>query len=157
MKGFVLILLTFVSSTILAEEIYPPHCTPWVVADELVNLPASKSTVTMIHNLSSADIWVTHAATDAGASWSSHLQAGNWSALVSSGEALELRCIESIPGHEQQVPCAAVLAVCQWNAGTLPKKPSDTPWAAEDMLLPPLIAYIGRQGFVLAPPAQKMV
>ncbi|HBI21318.1 MAG TPA: hypothetical protein DDY37_01815 [Legionella sp.] len=148
------ILLICCAWGVYAEEIFPPHCTPFVVETELVKLPATQSTVTMIHNLSSGDLWVTHSVAEAGASWSSHLQAGNWSALVLPEKPFELSCIESIPGHEQQVSCAGVLAVCQWAAATLPKKPSDTPWAAEDMLLSPLIAYIRRQGFVLTPTAQ---
>ncbi len=151
MKSIAFVVLSFFIFGVYAEEIFPPHCTPLVVETERVKLPVAKSTVAMIHNLSSGDIWVTHSAAEAGASWSSHLQAGNWSALILPGEPFELSCIESIPGHEQQVSCAGVLAVCQWSAATLPKKPSDTPWVAEDMLLPPLIAYIGRQGFVLAP------
>ena len=154
MKYAVLVFLMVFACSPHAEEIFPAHCTPFVVDSEYVQLPAAKSMVTMIHNLSNGDLWVTHAAAAPGASWSSQLHAGNWSALVLPEEPLELSCIESIPGHEQQVSCAGVLAVCQWPATTLPKKPSDTPWAAQDMLLAPLIAYIGRQGFVLTPPAQ---
>ena len=137
--------------TACAKEIFPPRCTPLVVSGEQVVVPASPSTVTMIHNLSSTDLWVTHPVSDpnASTSWSSHLQAGNWSALVLSDEKFELSCIESRPGHEQQVSCATVLAVCLWPAKTLPQKTSNTSWAAEDMPLSPLIAYIKRRGFVI--------
>ena len=139
-----------------AEEILPARCTPLVVSGDLVIVPATKSTVTLIHNLSSTDLWVTHPVSDpgAGADWSSHLQAGNWSALVLNDEKFELSCIESRPGHEQQVSCSSVLAVCQWPATDLPQKASDTWWAAEDMLLSPMIAYIKRRGFVLAAPVK---
>ena len=139
-----------------AEEVLPNRCVPLVVSGDLVIVPASKSTVTMIHNLSNTDLWVTHPVSDPGATagWSSHLQAGNWSALVLNDEKFELSCIESRPGHEQQVSCSTVLAVCQWPATSLPQKTSGTSWAAEDMALSPLIAYIKRRGFVLATPTK---
>ena len=152
MKCIATFIMIFLACAAHAEEIFPADCTPLVVKGMQVNVPAKKSMVTMIHNLSSTDLWIAHS--DKSGSWSSHLQAGHWSALVLPNEAFEWSCIESIPGHEQQVSCSNVLAVCQWSAATLPRKPSDTVWAAEDMLLSPLIAYIGRQGFVLAPLAQ---
>ena len=151
-----LIILTCLTWTANAEEVFPARCKPLVVLGDLVSVPATKSTVTMIHNLSNTDLWVTHPVSDPGASagWSSHLQAGRWSALVLNDEKFELSCIESRPGHEQQVSCSTVLAVCQWPATVLPQKASGTWWAAEDMLLSPLIAYIKRHGFVLAASAK---
>ena len=83
------------------------------------------------------------------------MHAGNWSALVLDGEKFELSCIESRPGHEQQVACSAVLAVCQWPASTLPEKASGSYWAGEDMALSPLTAYIKRHGFVLSAATQN--
>ncbi len=146
------LILVFLTGLTHAEEVFPARCTPLVVTGDLVELPAAKSVVTMIHNLSDADLWVTHpvAEPNASAGWSSHLQAGNWSALVLNNEKFELSCIESRPGHEQQVACSTVVAVCQWTATSLPEKASGTYWAAEDMPLSPLIAYIKRQGFVLS-------
>ena len=142
-------LLTWSAS---AEEIFPPRCVPLVVTGDLVELPAAKSMVTMIHNLSNTDLWVTHpvAEPNASAGWSSHLQAGNWSTLVLNDEKFELSCIESRPGHEQQVSCSSVLAVCQWPATAMPEKAAGSYWAAEDMPLASLTAYIKRRGFVLA-------
>lgn len=157
MNYFLLIMLVCFTWNASAEEVLPARCTPVVVSGELVIVPVTRSTVTMIHNLSSTDLWVTHPVSDPGASanWSSHLQAGHWSALVSNDEKFELSCIESRPGHEQQVACSSVLAVCQWGATALPQKASDTWWAAEDMKLHSLIAYIKRRGFVLAAPEVK--
>lgn len=150
--SLILIVLTFHAS---AEEIFPARCKPFVVSGERVMLPAAKSMVTMVHNLSSSDLWITHPVSEpnTSAGWSSHLQAGNWSALVVNDEAFELSCIESRPGHEQQVPCSTVLAVCQWSAASLPQRGVDSMWAGEDMLLSPLTAYMKRRGFVIATPA----
>lgn len=146
------LILMFFASSAIAEEVLPARCTSLLVSGDLVVLPAAKSMITMIHNLSKNDLWITHPVTDPGASsgWSSHLQAGNWSALVLDGKEFELSCIESRPGHEQQVACSTVVAVCQWTAAALPEKSSGTYWAAENMTLSPLIAYIKRRGFVLS-------
>lgn len=150
-----LILIVFTCNA-WAEEIFPARCTPLVVDGDRVILPAAKSMVTMVHNLSSADLWITHPVSEpnTSAGWSSHLQAGNWSALIVNDQKFELSCIESKPGHEQQVPCATVLAVCQWTATSLPQHAADTVWAGEDMLLSPLTAYMKRRGFVIGTPAK---
>lgn len=141
-----------------AEEVFPARCAPLVVTGDLVVLPAAKSMVTMIHNLSSTDLWITHPVSDPNmsAGWSSHLQAGNWSALILDDTQFELSCIESRPGHEQQVACSSVLAVCQWPASSLPEKSHETYWAGEDMSLSPLIAYIKRRGFILSTHAPEL-
>lgn len=154
MNYILLAILMFLNSNANAEEIFPAGCTPLVVSGDLVVLPAVKSTVTMIHNLSSTDLWVTHPVSEPNmsAGWSSHLQAGNWSALVINDKKFELSCIESRPGHEQQVACSTVLAVCQWPVKALPDKSAASYWAAEDMQLSPMIAYIARRGFALSAP-----
>lgn len=151
--SFILIAL---ACNVNAEEIFPAHCKPLVVSGERVMLPAAKSMVTMMHNLSGSDLWITHPVSEpnTSAGWSSHLQAGNWSALVVNNEKFELSCIESRPGHEQQVPCSTVLAVCQWTAASLPEQGPNTVWAGEDMLLSPLTAYMKRRGFVIGSPAK---
>ncbi len=153
----VTLMLMFVVSNASAEEVLPARCTSLLVSGDLVVLPAAKSMITMIHNLSTNDLWITHPVTDpsASAGWSSHLQAGNWSALVLDGKELELSCIESKPGHEQQVACSTVVAVCQWTATAFPGKSLGTYWAGEDMLLSPLIAFIKRHGFVLSAHASE--
>lgn len=157
MKNSLLILFLILSGTVQAEEVYPSGCVPFVVSGDLVDLPAAKSTVTLVHNLSKTDIWITHPVSDpsASAGWSSHLQAGNWSALTIDDKKFELSCIESRPGHEQQVACSTVLAVCQWSASHLPENASGSFWVAEDMSLSPMIAYIKRRGFVLPEPPSE--
>lgn len=151
MKYIISILLFFLMWNTYALEIFPEGCTPLVVSGELIELPVTQSSVAMIHNLSHADLWVTHPVLEANASagWSSRLQAGRWSALALNDKAFQLSCIESSPGHEQQIACSAVVAVCLWKA-TIPDAPSATYWAAENRPLSSLIAYIKRQGFVLS-------
>lgn len=153
MKSLLVIIFTLFSWPIQAQEIFPNGCTPLVVDGELVKLSTKKPVVVMLHNLSNNDLWITHPAdTDPGAQagWSSQLNGGKWSALaLDETKSFQLSCIESRPGHEQQIPCAGVLAVCKWINITMPEKKSGVFWAGENMDLAPLKAYIERMGFVL--------
>lgn len=154
MRFLYFIISLCVSPFIYAEEIFPEGCKPFVVEDELISITAGSSRVIMLHNLGTVDLWITHPVSDPGASagWSSHLQAGNWSALVMNDKPFVLSCIESKPGHEQQVACKSVVGACEWNASLPENKSQGIFWAAENMQLNPLIAYLGRQGFKLPPP-----
>lgn len=156
MNYFLPIMMILVTFNVSAEEVFPVGCKPLVVKNELVKLSAKKPTLVMIHNLSSMDLWVTHPVSEssANAGWSSRLQTGNWSALALDKKSFELSCIESRPGHEQQVPCVGLLAACQWPKVTMPKKETGTFWAGEDMSLSALTAHVGSRGFVLPATAQ---
>ena len=156
MRYLLSILLFMVGFGLHAQEIFPEGCVPFVVENDLVTLSTEKPAIVMMHNLSTMDVWITHTVqkTGAGAGWSSRVQAGNWSALVLRSKAFKLSCIESRPGHEQQIPCSGVLAVCKWPNVSIPEKMSGTFWAGEDMSLSPLKAYIERRGFVLSAPIE---
>ncbi len=153
MKYSLFTILFFASLIAKAQEIYPAGCNPLVVRHDLVRLSTEKPVVVMMHNLSSAELWITHPATDSGmqAGWSSRLESDKWSALAleKTTKKFELSCIESKPGHEQQIACSDVLAVCQWPDTKFPEKKAGVFWAGENMALLPLKAYIERLGFVL--------
>lgn len=151
MKTILSIILALLTINLHAEEIFPAGCKPLVVHDELLKLSAKKPTLVMIHNLSKTDLWITHPVTEdtASAGWSSRLQGGHWSALALDKKSFDLSCIESRPGHEQQVPCAGLLAACQWTKVKMPKQPSGTFWAGEDLALSALTAHVGSRGFIL--------
>ncbi|KTD66313.1 hypothetical protein [Legionella spiritensis] len=146
-----LLLLFLVSVGVHAEEKTPPSCRSVAVQGESVTLSARKPQLVLIHNLSDADLWITHPVSEPGASagWSSRLQSGKWSALALDQKSFELSCIESRPGHEQQIPCAGVIAVCQWSDVGMPAKAAGTYWAGEDMTLSKLMTYLGGNGFKL--------
>jgi hypothetical protein len=141
-----------------AEEIYPSGCTPLVVQEEQVMLSSKKPVLILFHNVSKLDLWLTHpvAEANAKAGWSSRLQTEHWSALALDAMQFQVSCIESKPGHEQQVPCPAVLTVCQWDMN---KKhaASGTFWAAEDSTLSTLTAHLGRNGFLVPSASQSVV
>ncbi|WP_370569064.1 hypothetical protein [Legionella sp. PL877] len=138
-----------------AETTIPASCKPVRVQNETVVLSAEKPLLIMIHNLSKSDLWITHPVSEPGASagWSSRLKAGNWSALALDKASFELSCIESKPGHEQQIPCAGAISVCRWTV-TMPAQTAGTFWAGEDMGLPALIEHLGGRGFELPDTSQ---
>jgi len=143
--------LLMTSSIVLAESTLPAGCQAVTVQGESVTLKSKKSKLVFIHNLSSTDLWITHpvANPSASAGWTSRLQAGNWSALAVDKPPFVLNCIESRPGHEQQIPCQGAIAVCQWPGVKVPGTEQGTFWAAEDKPLNELTAAIGARGFVL--------
>lgn len=156
MKVFFAGCLLLTSLFACAESTLPAGCQAVAVQGETVTLKSKKSKLVFIHNLSNTDIWITHPVTNpsASAGWTTRLQAGNWSALALDKPLFVLSCIESRPGHEQQVPCEGVIAVCQWNKVKLPENAQGTFWAAEDKSLAALTAAVGTRGFVL-PIARK--
>lgn len=145
------ICLLLCSGLVLAESTLPEGCQAVMVQGESVTLKSKLNKLVFIHNLSDNDLWITHPVTNPGASagWTSRIQAGHWSALAVDKPPFELNCIESKPGHEQQVPCEGVIAVCQWQLVKAPIGSQGTYWAAEDMSLSALTAAVGARGFVL--------
>ncbi|RUR13528.1 hypothetical protein [Legionella sp. km772] len=145
-------LLPFIS---YAEATLPAGCEAVAVQGDSVTLKAKKPKVVFIHNLSKSDLWLTHPVTDpsASAGWTSRIQADHWSALAVDKPSFVVSCIESKPGHEQEIPCEGAIAVCQWKGAKFPENSQGTFWAGEDLPLAELTAAIGGRGFVL--PANK--
>lgn len=159
MRFFLVILSFFYLNIALAEahpgEIFPAACKAVAIKGEAMRIPAGKLRVLMMHNLSAFDVWITHPASEANLEgWSSRLQGNQWSALALDETKLELTCIESKPGHEQQVACEHTLAVCEWPITSRPEHTQGVFWAGENMPLTTLAAYIGRRGFELPSQAQ---
>ena len=139
------------SFALFAESTLPTGCNAIAVQGQSVTLKGKHSKLVFIHNLSSTDLWITHPVTDPGASagWTSRIQADHWSALTIDKSPFVLTCIESRPGHEQQVPCEGAIAVCQWKGVKTPENGKGTFWVSEDLSLSALTAAIGGRGFVL--------
>ncbi len=150
----ILILLSglLLSAAVSAESVLPSGCQAIAVQGESLTLQAKKNKIIFIHNITQHDLWITHPASDQGASagWSSRLQSSNWSALALDKGPFELSCIESRPGHEQQIPCEGAIEVCQWDKVKFPENSKGTFWASEDMSLSALTATIGGRGFILS-------
>lgn len=152
MRVLVTLCMVLLSSYVLAaESILPKGCQAVAVQGDAVTIKAKKSSLVFIHNLTSADLWITHpvAEPSASAGWTSRVQGGKWSALSLDKGPFVLNCIESKPGHEQQVPCEGAIAVCKWKDAKIPANAQGTFWAAEDMSLAALKAAVGARGFVI--------
>lgn len=146
--GFVLLCFAGIA---VAESTLPAGCQSVAVQGETLTLQAKKKSLFLIHNIIDNDLWITHPVTDPGASagWSSRLQSDNWSALVIEKGPFILSCIESRPGHEQQIPCEGTLVVCKWKKVKIPSANTGDFWASEDVSLEALKTAIGGKGFVL--------
>lgn len=133
-----------------AEEGFPPDCHGLVVRNESIMLHTKEPIIVLLHNQSGNDLWITHPVSEpnASAGWSSRLEAGNWSALTLDKENFELSCIESKPGHEQQIPCAEMLNVCEWSL-KMPTEERGTFWAGENMSLNAILAHLEGRGYKL--------
>jgi hypothetical protein len=151
MKLIFSLVLVLLASIVNADENILTSCEPITVEGESVVLSAKNPVLVMIHNQSKTDLWITHPVSDpsASAGWSSRLQADNWSALALDKKSFELSCIESKPGHEQQIPCTGVISACRWSVMTMPAQITNTFWAGEDMTLSALITHLGGRGFRL--------
>lgn len=152
MKFIVLSLLMMASWGAYADEPFPYGCKIISIPHGTVVLPEGSPSLILIHNLSEMDLWVTHPISEpsgASAGWSTRLQSKHWSAFAQGNKAFELSCIESKPGHEQQVPCSGALAACQWLGIEGTDKQPAPYWAGENMPLPELLSHLGQQGFKL--------
>jgi hypothetical protein len=157
MRYVLLFALFFASGSVLADVQLPYACKVMSITGNTVMTPAGKPVLMMIYNLSEGELWITHLVTDpsAGAGWSSRLQTKHWSVLAPSSQPFELSCIESKPGHEQQVACAGVLRVCQWfNVPTTDKQPTPY-WVGENMTLPELLSHLAQKGYQLPEAAKQ--
>jgi hypothetical protein len=159
-KMIIGLLLVVIASGVWAEnEAFPYACQSLPVTTATVLLAQSAPSVILIHNVSEADLWVTHpiSGSDPGANagWSSRLQSKRWSALALDDKAFELSCIESKPGHEQQVPCSEVVILCQWQKMAGTNGSTGSFWVAENMPLSDLLGHVEQRGFKLPEPTKR--
>lgn len=147
MRFFLCLCLGLLSVNSLAQRAFPQGCKPLTVQGDVVTLDVKKGNLVFIHSLAKNDLWLTHPEKEpkgASAGWTTRIQADHWSALALDKPSFALACIESKPGHEQEIPCEGMVAVCQWmkvkiaDAGTF--------WANEDQPLAELIAALGARG-----------
>lgn len=151
---FFLILVLSLNTT-YAKEVFPDNCVPFVLdkESELTMLNVTPPQIVMLHNLTDNDLWVVHPVKEpsASAGWSTKIHSDKWSALMLATNQFGLTCIESLPGHEQQVQCAEVLAICthQIISNIDIEKFTTTYFIAENLGLKEMMSYIGRQGFIM--------
>jgi hypothetical protein len=115
--GVVILIYFFLTKVHAYQEInniaFPKGCQPMKFSE------VKKNTEVMVYNLSAGDIWITYVplANNIEAEKSVLLQAHHWSTFISGKLKRTFLCTESRPGHEQQVPCTAVIAACDSSKG----------------------------------------
>lgn len=151
MRFFILWCIGFISFNVMADASLPTGCRAIKVQGNTVTLTAKKSKLVLIHNLAKTDLWLTHPVQEpsASAGWTSRIQSDHWSALAVDQPSFVVSCVESRPGHEQEIPCEGAIAVCQWKGAKMPAGQTGTFWASEDLSLAELTAALGGRGFVL--------
>lgn len=150
MKGLSLFILLIMNFLVYGQTTFPKGCNPVAVEGETIKLNIKEPVVFLINNDSDSVLWVTHPVDNpsASAGWSSQLEKKRWSALLVDKNKFELSCIESKPGHEQQIPCEGMLSICEWSKLKIPPVAKGTFWVAENMSLNALINHLGGKGFV---------
>lgn len=147
----ILLFLTFFLSVSAnaAESTLPQGCQALTVQGESVTIDSKKKSLVYIHNLTENDLYVTHPGSNEGASagWSSLLGNNHWSALQIAKGPFTIHCIESRPGHEQQIPCENAIAVCEWKKVKFPVQAEGSFWVAENLSLKALHAAAGARGY----------
>lgn len=142
------LLFLMIIHNVFAVDLMPAHCKPIHLLHQKFKNPQKKNVIFMIHNFSDTHIWITHPQEnkEMSAGWNSYLEAKNWSALALSRPSFKIRCIESKPGHEQEISCDRVLNACKWpvvhNHPTV-----GAFWAGENMSLAALSGYLTQRGF----------
>jgi hypothetical protein len=152
MRYALILYIWFCASYAYAEENTLPICQPLAVQNASIALKAKKPILIFVHNHSKVDLWITHPVIEVGLNQghsSTHLEPEQWSVLVLDKEIFELGCVESRPGHEQQVSCAGFIEACEWPNISIPEKFKGTFWASENMPLKEVYSNLGVQGFTL--------
>lgn len=151
MQYIMFLIVAFLSTGAIGKTASVASCKPIPVKGDTVIIKTKKPALLFIHNLSTIDLWITHPVSEpsASAGFSSRLQASNWSALALSQKTFELSCIESKPGHEQQIPCEGSISICQLRDSSITKNANGMFWAGENMKLGKLKEYLGTRGFKL--------
>ncbi len=151
MKNILGLLVCIVSGLAHALDKLPSGCSQLTVQENDLQLVAKKPTVFLLYNQSMQNIWLTHPSNKASmsAGWSSPLDAGKWSAFFTDKPTFELSCVESKPGHEQQVPCANLIIACTWNTMQIPAQNKGAFWIAENYDQDALLSYMGNHDYPL--------
>lgn len=109
-----------------------PFCQTFTLHDINVSLSTDEPLLMVFHNISEHNIYLVNKKN----STSSLIAPGRWSQFSLVKQSVTFSCIESLPGHEQQVPCKNVLSVCQFLLKS--KHITTTAWLSENLTTSPL-------------------
>lgn len=116
----------FLSCFIQPAQAQIKHCQPVAVSGESMALTTKKPAFFLIQNTASSDVWLSHSSTDREGDMTIRIAPRQWSALILKQSNFTINCIESRPGHEQQLPCDSLLTVCQAEKIRIPSAEQNT-------------------------------
>lgn len=146
-KKIHMILVCMVCATCgFAKEIFPKGCEAKSIDQPQLQVPAARNQLVFLHNLSENHIWL---ANPVHPKMTVEMKPGQWNVLYLPKGDDTWKCIQSIPGHEQQISCQIGMAVCQWSAKiSKSKRPKQNTWLAENTSYAEAKAYLQRMGWL---------
>lgn len=132
-----------------AAENFPKSCKPLVIKTNALIIKSGEPLVVLINNRTKNDLWLVHPSSTAGAQagWTSRMETDKWTALVVNKKTFTLHCIESRPGHEQEISCQEAVAACAFSDVKPAKKMQTTRFAGENLSLATVLDHLGENGF----------
>jgi hypothetical protein len=118
---------SFIFIQLFIAQAFAQNCTPVNTKNDDILIKASKPIQVSFHNTSMHPIYINRIN---GSTWSSRLDPSHWSLLAIHEKRIHLTCVESVPGHEQMVPCHQVIDLCQYAQALAPTQ--ETQWLMEN-------------------------
>lgn len=143
---FIFLILNICSKLSLAKEYLPKGCQ--AIALQGMNIDSAPTTKRLyfFHNISGKEIWLANRQFP---KLTVGVQPEAWNILYVPQQASSWRCIQVETGHEQQVACQEVIALCEWVAEapeTL--KTKNASWLVENQSILVAKAYLQRMGWL---------
>lgn len=147
MNKFYIMILLFCVSPLngWAKEIFPKLCEPLPVETSFLDVKSNAKEVLFFHNISEYPIWL---ASLKSSRWTTQLVPDHWAVLYAPTKIGRFRCVQSQMGHEQQVACGEVLAICAQKV-MVPKQDLEklNQWLANYSTWMEARAYLERTGW----------
>jgi len=145
-KKLQVMVLLLCSTYIHAKEYLPKGCQAIALEDKQIHFASKPQQLLFFHNITESEIWLANRETP---KLTIGLQASCWNVLYMPIQEATWRCIQSQKGHEQQVSCKDVMAVCEWLAEA-PKslQTKNNLWLVENQSITFAKAYLQRMGWL---------
>ena len=154
MKKLGLVWILCFTQAFAGGEYFPKGCQALELQDKYFDHILQADQFLFVHNLSDKQIWLANRKLP---KLTRGLSPNTWSVLYAPKLMLNWRCIQAEQGHEQHVPCQAVLGVCEWSASA-PKTMLSVKmmWLIENQNLVYAKAYLQRMGWLFDQKRSKL-
>lgn len=149
-----ILILLFLMHDVFSHEYFPKGCKAWVIKNNLIDIKGKKNNLIFFHNISKNHIWLANRNVT---KWTVELKPGLWNVFYLPQNNAAWRCIEAETGHEQQVSCHDVIAMCQWSA-IAPEQilKQSGIWVIENQSVVVAKAYLERMGWLFNQVSSKL-